>query len=148
MASEIVPSICFAILVCLLTVQGKHFIRLATEFENLDQNISSFIKNPTNEGWEDNLLDMGFYVRSLQSIVRELDGGITLGTFVEAEKVMLKGKPNFIDMYIDDEKFIMDLKIADEQLQRFYYMQKFAQKEWEEFSHMVTHKKQMSNLLL
>lgn len=127
---------------------SKPFIRLAAEYQRLDDSIIAFVKDPTNEGWEANLLDMSFYVHSLKSMIRELDGGITLGTFVQADQVLSRGKPKFMNMYVDDEKFIMDLKISDEQLQRFYYMQKFAEKEWENFSHDVKHKKTMANLLL
>uniref|UniRef100_A0A1B6LDC8 Uncharacterized protein n=1 Tax=Graphocephala atropunctata TaxID=36148 RepID=A0A1B6LDC8_9HEMI len=135
-------------LFCVSSVLCRDFMRQATDYEKLDNAIVEFIQNPTNSGWEDNLLDMSFFVRSMQNMVRELDGSLTLGTFREAERVFLRGKPRFIDKVVEDEKFIMDLKITDEQLERLYYMQKFAGTEWEDFIHIVNHKKQMANLLL
>uniref|UniRef100_A0A1B6JZK5 Uncharacterized protein n=1 Tax=Homalodisca liturata TaxID=320908 RepID=A0A1B6JZK5_9HEMI len=145
------PNLRFSFPLTLLVVSAvvcRDFMRMAVDYEKLDNDIVGFIQNPTNSGWEDNLLDMSFYVRSLQNMVRELDGSLTLGTFKEAERIFLRGKPKFIDKVVEDEKFIMDLKITDEQLERLYYMQKFAGIEWEDFIHIVKHKKQMANLLL
>lgn len=138
----------FALLIS--TLYCKEYLLELSDFKELDDKISSFLKNPSKVGWEDNLLDIEFYDNSMKDMIQTLNNtfdGLTSIYFRKAEQFVKNGKPIFIDTDVVEYEVQPLINVTDDQLQRLYWQRVYCEKDWELLVDMITLKKQVEIIL-
>lgn len=141
---------CGVLLMVFSAFYCKEYLLELEDFKKLDEKIASFLKNPNKEGWEDNLLDIEFYDKSMKHMIETLNAtfdGLTRAYFQKAERFVKNGKPVFIDTDVVEYEIQPIIKVTDDQMQRLYWSRIYSEKTWELLVDMITLKKQVEIIL-
>uniref|UniRef100_A0A1B6GL36 Uncharacterized protein n=1 Tax=Cuerna arida TaxID=1464854 RepID=A0A1B6GL36_9HEMI len=126
------------ILFTLHSVMCKDLIKKAEEFKALDDEIVECIHNPaTLNSWDNLLVTMDFYLKSLNNVVEEILSNTRETIHSEAEKIWNGQMPKFITQVLDETMCSIVMPITPNQIDKFYKKQELAEKQWNKFSDLV-----------
>uniref|UniRef100_A0A1B6JUV7 Uncharacterized protein n=1 Tax=Homalodisca liturata TaxID=320908 RepID=A0A1B6JUV7_9HEMI len=115
---------------CFLLSRG--FESSSKDYKHLDGKIAKVIMRPTKEKWEKMLETMEVYIKKLR------DPGLILAEDCDKNKAIIigilkDGCPNFVNLAVDEENLLNEVKLTKKQLYRFYELRTNAKKTWGDF---------------
>jgi hypothetical protein len=135
---------------CISLVLSKEYLIEVEDLKKLDEKITTFLKFPSKDGWDDNLKEIEYFDDCMKQMIQTLNAtfeGLTKTYYQKVERFVKHGKPLFIDIDVVEYEVQPQIKVTDEQLNRLYWNRLHCEQDWERLTEMVILKKQVEIIL-
>uniref|UniRef100_A0A1B6MVM1 Uncharacterized protein n=1 Tax=Graphocephala atropunctata TaxID=36148 RepID=A0A1B6MVM1_9HEMI len=134
MSTELLTQVCVLMVMLMSLSHSKKLLTEPEEFRQLDVKITGFLRDPTKEGWEDNLKDIDFFLNSMKNMIMVLNGtlsGLTRDFLSKVEQFHENNKPVFIDLDVVEYELQPRIRVSDEDFNRLCWLRIYSEKDWE-----------------
>uniref|UniRef100_A0A1B6JJF6 Uncharacterized protein n=1 Tax=Homalodisca liturata TaxID=320908 RepID=A0A1B6JJF6_9HEMI len=129
---------------------SKELLTEPEDFKKLDAKITQFLRDPTKDGWEDNLKDIDFFLNSMKNMIMVLNGtlpGLTKGFLSKVRQFHDNDKPIFIDLDVVEYELQPRIKVSDEDFTRLCWLRIYSEKDWEYLCEIMKNKHKLESTI-